>query len=160
MEEIFEEDWSKNKKLTPELKTKIRKTFVKSFAMIGLILVYMGLITLAFYKMELNTLATDLKVIGTGFLVVSIIKFEQGYKKDNEGIFLVGVEFLVLALISLFMTALISEEEVFFKNVVTGICVFSAIYYLIKTWVIRRKIKKQHKKQMSDIRDIVKKGDK
>lgn len=160
MEEIFEEDLSKNKKLTPELKTKIRKTFGKSFAMIGLVLVYMLLITLAFYKMELNTLATDLKVIGAGFLVVSIVKFEQGYKKDNEGIFLVGVEFLILALISLFMTALISAEETFFRNVVTGICIFSVIYYLLKAFIIRRKIKKQHKKQISDIRDIVKKGDK
>ena len=157
MEEIFEEDLSKNKKLTPELKSKIRKTFGKNLAMIGLVLVYMGLITLAFYKMELNTLATDLKVIGTGFLVVSIIKFEQGYKKDNEGIFLVGVEFLVLALISLFMTALISEEEALFRNVVTGISVFSVIYYLLKSCIIRMKIKKQHKKQISDIRDIVKK---
>lgn len=159
MIEVLEEDLSKNKKLTPELKKKIRKTFGKNILIIGLILMYMGLLTLSFYKMELNTLSTDLKVLSVGFLAFAIIKFEQGYKKDNEGIFLTGVEALVLALITLFMTVLISTSENFFKNVILGICIFVTVYYLLKSLVIRSKIKKQHKKQVSDVRDIVKKGE-
>ena len=106
-EKILKEDLSKNKRLTPELKNKIRKIYAKHFLIIGLIFVYTGIITLAFYKMELNTLATDLKVLSLGFLCFAIIKFEQGYKKDNEGIFLIGVEALVLALMTLFMTSFI-----------------------------------------------------
>ena len=159
MIEVLEEDLSKNKKLTSELKKKIRKTFGKNILIIGLILMYMGLLTLSFYKMELNTLSTDLKVLSVGFLAFAIIKFEQGYKKDNEGIFLTGVEALVLALITLFMTVLISTSENFFKNVILGICIFVTVYYLLKSLVIRSKIKKQHKKQVSDVRDIVKKGE-
>lgn len=157
MIEVLEEDLSRNKKLTPELKKKIRKTFGKNILIIGLILMYMGLLTLSFYKMELNTLSTDLKVLSVGFLAFAIIKFEQGYKKDNEGIFLTGVEALVLALITLFMTVLISTSENFFKNVILGISIFVTVYYLLKSLVIRSKIKKQHKKQVSDVRDIVKK---
>lgn len=159
MIEVLEEDLSKNKKLTPELKKKIRKTFGKNILIIGLILMYMGLLTLSFYKMELNTLSTDLKVLSVGFLAFAIIKFEQGYKKDNEGIFLTGIEALVLALITLFMTVLISTSENFFKNVILGISIFATVYYLLKSLVIRAKIKKQHKKQVSDVRDIVKKGE-
>lgn len=159
MIEVLEEDLSRNKKLTPELKKKIRKTFGKNILIIGLILMYMGLLTLSFYKMELNTLSTDLKVLSVGFLAFAIIKFEQGYKKDNEGIFLTGVEALVLALITLFMTVLISTSENFFKNVILGISIFVTVYYLLKSLVIRSKIKKQHKKQVSDVRDIVKKGE-
>lgn len=159
MIEVLEEDLSKNKKLTPELKKKIRKTFGKNILIIGLILMYMGLLTLSFYKMELNTLSTDLKVLSVGFLAFAIIKFEQGYKKDNEGIFLTGIEALILALITLFMTVLISTSENFFKNVILGISIFVTVYYLLKSLVIRSKIKKQHKKQVSDVRDIVKKGE-
>ena len=159
MIEVLEEDLSKNKKLTPELKKKLRKTFGKNILIIGLILMYMGLLTLSFYKMELNTLSTDLKVLSVGFLAFAIIKFEQGYKKDNEGIFLTGIEALVLALITLFMTVLISTSENFFKNVILGISIFATVYYLLKSLVIRAKIKKQHKKQVSDVRDIVKKGE-
>lgn len=159
MIEVLEEDLSKNKKLTPELKKKIRKTFGKNILIIGLILMYMGLLTLSFYKMELNTLSTDLKVLSVGFLAFAIIKFEQGYKKDNEGIFLTGIEALILALITLFMTVLISTSENFFKNVILGISIFATVYYLLKLLVIRAKIKKQHKKQVSDVRDIVKKGE-
>ena len=119
----------------------------------------MGLLTLAFYKMELNTLSTDLKVLSAGFLVFAIIKFEQGYKNDNEGIFLIGIEVLALALITLFMTVLISSDEHFFQNVVMGISIFATIYYILKSFAIRAKIKKQHKKQVSDVRDIIKKGE-
>ena len=119
MIEILEEDLSKNKKLTPELKKKIRRIFGKNIFIIGLILIYMALLTLAFYKMELNTLSTDLKVLSTGFLVFAIIKFEQGYKNDNEGIFLTGIELLVLAIITLFMTVLISTDEHFFQSIIT-----------------------------------------
>ena len=159
MIEILEEDLSKNKKLTPELKKKIRRIFGKNIFIIGLILIYMALLTLAFYKMELNTLSTDLKVLSTGFLVFAIIKFEQGYKNDNEGIFLTGIELLVLAIITLFMTVLISTDEHFFQSIIMGISIFVAVYYIVKSFVIRGKIKKQHKKQVSDVRDIVKKGE-
>ena len=159
-EKILKEDLSKNKRLTPELKIKIRKIYAKHFLVIGLIFVYTGIITLAFYKMELNTLATDLKVLSLGFLCFAIIKFEQGYKKDNEGIFLIGVEALVLALMTLFMTSFISIEENEFKNITTGFCVFALIYYLLKNFIMINKIKKEHKKQISDVRDIIhKKGD-
>ena len=159
MIEILEEDLSKNKKLTPELKKKIRRIFGKNIFIIGLILIYMALLTLAFYKMELNTLSTDLKVLSTGFLAFAIIKFEQGYKNDNEGIFLTGIELLVLAIITLFMTVLISTDEHFFQSTIMGISIFVAVYYIVKSFVIRGKIKKQHKKQVSDVRDIVKKGE-
>lgn len=63
MDEILKEDLSKNKKLTPELKSKIRKILGKNILIIGCILIYIGLITMAFYKMELNTLGNDLKVL-------------------------------------------------------------------------------------------------
>ena len=64
-EEILKEDLSKNKKLTPELKSKIRKIIGKNILIAGCILIYIGLINMAFYKMELNTLSIDLKVLSS-----------------------------------------------------------------------------------------------
>ena len=65
MDDILKEDLSKNKELTPELKKKIRKIFGKNILIIGTIFLYMLIITFAFYKMELNTLENDLKVLST-----------------------------------------------------------------------------------------------
>ena len=158
-EEIIKEDLSKNKKISPELKIKRRKILFKNIMLIILILLYLLILTMAFYKMELNTLATDLKVISVGLLVFAIYKFENGYKNDNEGTFLTGVEALLFALFTLFMTALISEEEQLFKNVILGTGIVSTVYYLSKSYVLRRKIKKEHKKKISDVRDIVWKGE-
>ncbi len=158
-EEILKEDLSKNKKITPELKEKMRRILFKNILVIIFIILYLLILTLAFYKMELNTLALDLKVISVGFLVFAILKFEKGYKEDKEGIFLTGVEALVLALMTLFMTALISEEEQIFKNVILGTGIIATVYYLLKSYVLRRKIKKEHKMKISDVRDIVGKGD-
>lgn len=159
-EEILQEDLSKNKKITPELKEKMRMILFKNTLLIILIVLYLLVLTLAFYKMELNTLALDLKVISVGLLVWAIVKFEKGYKEDNEGIFLTGVEALVFALLTLFMTAFINVEEQAFRGIILGSGIISAIYYLLKSYVLRRKIKKEHKKKISDVRDIVGKGDK
>lgn len=155
MGEVLEEDLSKNKKLTPELKSKIRKTFIKNLLIAIFIVIYMGLLGMAFYKMELNVLATDLKMLSLGFLVFSIIKFEQSYRKDNEGIFLIGIETLFLAIVTLLMTGLISEEESLFKNVIFAVALVGIVYYMLKTIIIALKIKKQHKKQISDVREII-----
>lgn len=70
MDDILKEDLSKNKELTPELKKKIRKIFGKNILIIGTIFLYMLIITFAFYKMELNTLENDLKVLSTRFFSV------------------------------------------------------------------------------------------
>lgn len=159
-EDIVKEELSKIKKITPELKQKRRKILLKNILILILIILYLGLLTFAFYKMELNSLSLYLKIISLVFLALSIYKFEQGYRKDNEGIFLTGVEILVLALITLFMTSFINFDEHIFKNIIIGIGIFAIVYYFLKTYILRRKVKKEHKKNISDIRDIVEKGDK
>ena len=159
-EEIIKDELSKIKKITPELKQKRKNILFKYLVIIVLIILYLRIISLAFYDMELNALSVYLKIISIIFLIFSIYKFEQGYRKDNESIFLEGVELLVLALISLFMTAFISFDEHAFFNIVIGIGIFATIYYLLKAYILRRKIKKEHKKNINDIRDIIEKGDK
>lgn len=159
-EDILQEDLSKNKKMTPELKEKRRKILLKNILLIIATIIYLLIITLAFYKMELNALAVDLKVISSFFLIWAILKFEKGYKKDNEYIFLTGVELLVFALLTLFMTAFVNTEEQTFRRIILGTGIVVTIYYIMKTYISRRKVKKEHKKKISDVRDIVGKGDK
>lgn len=154
---ILKEDLSKNKKLTPEFKKRIKKVLGINLLLAAIIVVYMFAIQFGFYNLELNTLETILKVIASIILVFAIYKFEMSYKKDNEGIFLSGVEALIVALITLFMTSFINIEEGIFKNIIYGICIFVFIYYLIKSFVQIRKIKKEHKKQISDVREIIEK---
>ena len=158
-EEILKKDLSKNKKITPELKQKMRKILFQNILIIIFIMLYLFILTLAFYKMELNTLEVDLKTISVGLLVFAIWNFEKGYKEDKEEVFLRGVEILILSLFTLFTTALISEEEHFFKNVMMSTGLISIIYYLSKSYILRRKIKKEHKRKISDVRDIVGKGE-
>lgn len=55
------------------------------------------------------------------------------------------------------MTSFISIEEQVFKNIIFGFSIFTAIYYIIKSFIMLRKIKKEHKNNISDVRDIVKK---
>ena len=159
-EDIVKEELYKMKKITPELKQKRRRILLKNFVIIVFIIAYLGILALAFYKMELNSLSLYLKILSIAFLGFSIFKFEQGYRKDDERIFLTGVEILILSLITLFMTSFINFEEHVFKNIIIGIGIFAIVYYSLKTYILRRKIKKEHKKNISDIREIVEKGDK
>ena len=154
---ILKEDLSKNKKLTPELKKKRRKVLEINLFIIIFIVVYMFDIKYAYYTVELNTLSNILKAISVVFLIISIFKFDAGYRKDNEGIFLTGIEILIIALISLFMTTLINVEEHIFSSIIYGICIFTGIYYLLKSFVKIRRIRKEHNKQISDVRKIIEK---
>ncbi len=159
-EEVVKEELSKIKKITPELKKKRKKLILKNLLILVAIAAYLGLICYAFYNIELNLFSNILKAISSILLLLAIYYFEQGYRKDNEGIFLVGVEILAFTLITLFMTSFISFEEHIFINIIIGIGIVSLGYYLIKLLIFVRKIRKEHKKNFNDIRDIVEKGDK
>ena len=143
--------------MTPELKKKRRKILEINLFIIIFIIAYMFAIRYAYYTVELNTLSNILKAISVVFLVFSIFKFESGYRKDNESIFLTGIEILVIALISLFMSYLINVEEHIFTNIIYGICIFAGIYYVLKSFVKIRRIRKEHNKQISDVRKIIEK---
>jgi len=90
------------------------------------------------------------------FLIISIILFEIGYKKEKTKIFIYGIEFLVLAIFTLLMKHMPKIFGYTMKSY-TEIGIYAFIgYYILKFAIIYTKGRHDQLKSLSDIKEIVK----
>lgn len=148
----------KNKKKLPR---KVReniydKIFINTIIAI-VIVVYFGFLNLGYRNIEQEVFITDLKVFSFSILVLSIILLEKGYKTDNSGVFLNGIETFCISFITLFMTHTFFKSGDVTRQIVSLSFLYISIYYMLKSVVIYIKEVKKYKSSMSDVRDIIRK---
>ena len=155
VEELKEDISLKNRnKLPKEIKLKRNSLIFKNLILsIGIVL-YLYFINLGFYNLEHSVYLTDLKVFSVAVLIVSIILFEKGYSNDDEGIFLNGIEMLVLALITMLSQYRIFNVSSYKIQLFFDIIfIFFILYYIIKSLIQTRMLSNKYKP--SDARKIV-----
>lgn len=153
----FNEQVELNKKIPDEYKNKINKKSTLSILIAFFMVIYLASINVLSLFMETKIYLIYIKVLSFVLCGISIVYFELGYRKDNEGLFLYGVEVFVLAVVTLFSNYLYYIFFDRYNAILTGIIIIVVVYYIIKTLIIRRKMKKQYYKEQNDIREIVKK---
>lgn len=90
------------------------------------------------------------------FLVIAIIMFEIGYRNDKAKIFINGIEFLVLAIFTLFIKHMPKVLGCTMKDY-TEIGTYAFIaYYILKSAIMYTKQRHDLLKNLSDIKEIVK----
>lgn len=99
-----------------------------------------------------------IKILCVTLAVISVIYFELSYRKDNGYLFMHGVEFLVIATITLFSVYAYSLFYITYNNILSYILIVVFVYYIIKTILTLRNMKKEYYKLQNDIKEIVKKG--
>lgn len=155
MEELKQDISLKARKKLPEyIKDKRNDIIFKNVIIAIIITVYMAFLQLGYCNISKNVYINDLKVFSTVLLVISIIFFENGYKKDNEGIFLYGVETLLIAFITLTMQFTMFEAPRTIHIFAELSFIYFIIYYIIKSLIQVRKVKKEY--LTSDVRELVK----
>lgn len=148
----------KNKTELPKDKEEnINIKVFKNLLIADVIMIFLFLISLGSLNIETPIFITDLKVFSIALIVFTIILFEYSYKKDNGTICIHGIECLVLAIFTLLSIYLYT---IYFKNfsmIVACVSVAFAIYYVGKSIIIYRKMKKQYIAGLNDINEIIKK---
>ena len=147
-----------NKKIPKEYRKNINKKVIYNVVLLVVILVYLISVDLSSLYMDTSVYLRIIKVISIVLATISIVYFELGYKKDNENVFLYGIEVFVIALITLFCCY---AYELYFHNynkILIIIATIVAIYYLLKIIYINRKMKKEYFRSLNDIKEITKKG--
>ena len=119
--------------------------------------IFENVIYLGSQNIETSIYLTDLKVFSFGLLATAIIVFEYSYKKDNGYTAMYGIEILITAILTLFLTYMSS----LFVNriyilILSCVVVVYVVYFIIKSLIIVYKMKKQYFKEKDDIKDIVK----
>ena len=142
------------KKLSPELKEIRNKMILKNLWIAIFITIYFLFLSLGNYNIDRAVFTTDLHVFSAAILVLSICLFEKGYKKDDEGIFLNGVEALVVAFVTLIMPYTMFEASPTIHFIASLSFIYFTVYYLIKSLVQAVRLKKKY--TTSDVRELVK----
>lgn len=94
--EKLEQELEQKKKLPQEVKEKINAKIFENVVILVLIMVYLVSLNLGMNNIPTDNYIMDLKVFSIMLLIVSIMLFEFGYKKDNESLWLHGVEVMIV----------------------------------------------------------------
>ena len=156
----FDEEYKKSRIIPKDYKKKIRNRIFKNSIIAVLIIAYLIALNILSLYIETAIYILGIKVLCIVLAIVSVIYFELSYRKDNGYFFMHGVEFLILATITLFSVYAYSIFFVTYNNILLYILIGVVIYYIIKTIFTLKNMKKEYYKSLNDIKDIVKKGSK
>lgn len=148
-EEIVE-----SRSITEETKKIISRRIISNFAFgvsfIILILAY----RLSSFSISNNIAEIIYSISSLVFILLTIITFEVGYKKDDGKFAITGIELLVFSLLSLFSPYIF---HIFNYKYITAILCIGTLYYIIKIITIYNKEINKAFKENNDISVIIKK---
>lgn len=153
----FDEEYKKSRIIPKDYKKQIRNRILKNTAIAIIVIAYLIALNVLSLYIETNTYILAIKIVCVVLSVVSVIYFELSYRRDNGYLFLHGAEFLVLATITLFSVYAYSLFFITYNNILLYILIAVVIYYIIKTILTLRNMKKEYYKSQNDIKEIIKK---
>lgn len=153
----FDEEYKKSRIIPKDYKKKIRNRILKNTSIAIIIIAYLIALNVLSLYIETDTYILAIKIVCVVLSVISVIYFELSYRRDNGYLFLHGAEFLVLATITLFSVYAYSLFFITYNNILLYILIAVVIYYIIKTILTLRNMKKEYYKSQNDIKEIIKK---
>ena len=154
----FDEEYKKSRIIPKDYKRKIRNRILKNTLIASIIVVYLIAINILSLYIETIPYILSIKIICVILAIISVIYFEFSYRKDNGYLFLYGVEFLVIATITLFSVYAYKLFFITYNSILLHISIGVVAYYIIKTVFTLKNMKKKYYDSQNDIKEIVKKG--
>lgn len=151
------EKMKENKKFPKELKEKMNQTVFKNVVLGSIVILYFIFVNLGYYNIIKDVFIVDIKVFSMCLIVISIVLFEKSYAKKNGELAIYGIEIFIVALITLFMQYIYFYQNNTFIKLYMLVPVLFAIYYVIKSTIIVAKIQDSYRKNISDVKEIIKK---
>ena len=145
----------RKKKLPEDVQKKITTKTITNMIVGSVITLYLIFIILGFKNIEREVFITDLKVFSVSMIVISIILFENSYKKENKSLAIFGIEVLILAITNLALMYLYIMKKEIFMTAILSFTMVVILYYIIKSIVIFIKLKKAYCKENSELSEII-----
>ena len=154
----LDEQIRERKKIPKEYKKKINKQIILNIITLIIIAIYLSCINILSLYTDTEIYLKYLKVFSIILAIIAVVYFEISYRKDNEKLFLYGVEILLLAIITLFANYAYYIFFNTYNKILLGITIVFVVYYIVKIFVVKIKMKKKYYKEQNDIKDITKKN--
>ena len=152
----LDEQIREGKKIPNDYRKKMNKKALFNLLILLFMTIYLVCLNISFLYLDTKVYLKILKVFSIILAVISVTYFEFSYRKDNEKLFLYGAEALALAVITLFSIYGYYIYFTSFNKLLGIITIVFVVYYIIKTLVIRNRMKKKYYEEQNDISDIVK----
>lgn len=153
----IEEEINEKMKMSEDVKKSLRKEIFTNIIICACLVAYFIFLFLGGLGKTKEVSIISLRIFSTIYLITSIILFEIAYRKDNGKIAIHGIEILVIAIITLFLPYIIFELDSKHQKIYAFVGEYIATYYVIKCIYISIKRKKKYSKEVSDIKEIIKK---
>lgn len=153
----LDEQIKANKIISKDYKKKMNKQTIFNFLTIFTIVLYLFCLNISSIYTDTNIFLLMLKCFSILLAIISIIYFELAYRKDNEKLFLYGIEILVLGIATLFSNYIYYIYFNSFNKIITCFTLVFIIYYLVKIFIARRNMRKKYYNEQNDIKEIIKK---
>lgn len=153
----LDEQIKSNKIISKDYKKKMNKQTIFNFLTIFTIVLYLFCLNISSIYTDTNIFLLMLKCFSILLAIISIIYFEIAYRKDNERLFLYGIEILVLGIATLFSNYIYYIYFNSFNKIITCFTLVFIIYYLVKIFIARRNMRKKYYNEQNDIKEIIKK---
>lgn len=153
----IEEEINEKRKMPKKEKELLRKEIFTNIIICACLVAYFLFLFLGSVDKTKTVRVIDLKIFSTIYLATSIILFEIAYKKDSGKIAIHGIEILLVAIMTLFLPYIIFELDSKHQKIYYFVGEYIAAYYVIKCICIAIIRKRKYSKDVSDIKEIVKK---
>lgn len=146
------------RKLPEDRKKDIYKNVFTNVITAILLTAYFFGVNLINLHMDSETFVYQINAFSIILLIASIVIFEKAYNKDDDRTAILGMEILVLALVTLFLRYVTTKYSLDYMVCLIALTLIFLMYYIIKSVVTYVKEKKEYVKSLSDIKEIVKKN--
>lgn len=152
--ELMQEKITEQRKLPKEIKDKLKKASFINLLIAVLIMIYLLAINILYLNGSLTFFTNIAKVFAIILIVIDIILFEIGYRKDNIFIWVYAFELLSCGVLVL------STPYIYTYNSIRIAVMFSplifGIYYVVKIILMHVFEKKKYLNNLSDVKELIK----
>ena len=153
----LEREMAKKNRMPKEEIIKIDKKIFENITIANVIMLFLYFISLGSLNIETEIFIKDLKVFSIGLIVLTIILYEISYKRGSVETCIHGIECMFLSFFVLFAIYLYTIDVKGFYLISSSTAYIFAIYYLGKSIILDRIIRKKYRKSINDINEIIKK---
>lgn len=147
---------SEQRKIPKQIKDKLNEITFINFTISIALMIYMIVINLLYLNTNVTFFSTSIKTLSMVLIIIDIIIFEIGFRKDSIKIWIYAFELLVSSILVLSIQYVYLYSSEIVKRIFMLLPVFCSIYYVAKTIVIHIVETKKYQNNLSDVKEIVK----
>ena len=147
---------SEQRKIPKEIKDKLNETTFINFTISIALMIYMIVINLLYLNEDVKFFSASIKTLSMVLIIIDIIIFEIGFRKDSIKIWIHAIELLVCSILVLSIQYVYLYSNEITKKIFMLLPLFCSIYYVAKTIIIHIIETKKYQNNLSDVKEIIK----